>query len=258
MELYPHLPLPVAKKVASDIAGLLPNAAEAYSESSHADMEYSAIGGGRVDKEKLDSIRSGIQDIANRYGYPKLDVKRSEYLKFDADCTKYVYENIKITPVEASSDALWSFLSCVLMPNITIWRFREKETTTIERLLGGRRNIFQRLWRRADILRLPPPAKNPYSLVESLMEDECVQIQERPTTAGMRALARAAAGAVLSDGSGRDLHGRDLMRDVQKRLMRLSPMVSFEVMSEVELRVAADQCTAQSNAALKSARKARS
>lgn len=255
MELYPHLPLPVARKVASEIAGLLPNTAEANSELSHVDMEFSPIGGGRVDKVKLESIRSGVLGIAKVYGYPKLDVKGPQRLKFDAECTKFVYENIKISPVEAADDGLWSFLSCVLMPNIAIWRFRENDATNIERLLGGRRNIFQRLWRRADILRIPTSTEAPYAIIDALMEDECVQIQERPTTAGMRALARAAAAAVLSDGSGRDVHGRKLMRDVQKRLMRLSPMVSFEVMSDTELRVAAEQCTAQANAALKSASK---
>ena len=68
------------------------------------------------------------------------------------------------------------------------------------------------------------------------MEDELVQITERPTTASMRLLARVTAGTVLEDAAGRKKFGRDLMRDVQKRIMRLSPLVCFEVMEESEIR----------------------
>jgi hypothetical protein len=72
------------------------------------------------------------------------------------------------------------------------------------------------------------------------MEDEIVQIMERPTMAGCRPLARATARefvAFAKGEAGRGIPGgrMNLMRDTQKRLLRVFPMLAINFLSDPEI-----------------------
>lgn len=78
---------------------------------------------------------------------------------------------------------------------------------------------------------------NRYALVALLGEDEIVQIMERPNLAGHRRLT-AYVGAELLAAADRHkgVPRRVLIREVQKHLLRLSSILMFDGLEDVQLR----------------------
>lgn len=77
-------------------------------------------------------------------------------------------------------------------------------------------------------------------LLRALGEDELVQLMERPSLAGIQGLPGAVAvGLLAASQTFSDLTRRQLIREAQKRLLRLSSFVSFESIdaSEVDRHV---------------------
>jgi hypothetical protein len=149
---------------------------------------------------------------------------------------------MEIPPGEAAKGAVWEFLCCVLLPDLVRWRFPGgAEGTSMEHFLAGRRNVFQRLWWRAHLLRDSMRSDNAYAMLVRLGEDELVQIMERPNLAGIRPLTRHVARGLLN---AVDRHPnvarRTLIREAQKRFLRLSSFVSFDTLSDnlIEAEVA--------------------
>jgi hypothetical protein len=100
--------------------------------------------------------------------------------------------------------------------------------------MGGVRNTFGRLWWRAETLQLPGRDR-PYLLIESLGEDELVQLMERPQLAAYGTLAKATGIALL--GAKPVAGGRsELLRDLQKRLLRAAAILAVEHMTDDQIR----------------------
>jgi hypothetical protein len=99
---------------------------------------------------------------------------------------------------------VWAFFATALAPDVTVWRFGGRSA---ERFHGGVRNVFQRLWMRANALDGGPQAGDErWSLLEPLTEDALVQITERPAIGAdhllSRCIARAWAAKAARDGKG--------------------------------------------------------
>jgi hypothetical protein len=62
-----------------------------------------------------------------------------------------------------------------------------------------------------------------------------VQLFERPTLAGSRQLLRATATAFLSAVEARMIRRQDVIRDAQKRIMRLGALISFDAVAPEEM-----------------------
>jgi hypothetical protein len=191
----------------------------------------------RVSEAVLRTLREDIESIGRSVGWPRGIATTESFRKFDRSLARHLHEQLGISAHEASKQGIWQFLCCVVFPDIVSWRFPlGSETAAEARFFGGNRNALGRLWWRAEVLR-DDQAADPYHLLDSLMEDELVQIMERPSIARCRPVARALAKGVASVYEARDrrseLLGRmDLMREAAKRILRTGAVIAFDVLKE--------------------------
>jgi hypothetical protein len=197
---------------------------------------YSPLGGSRVSSAELVALRESIEAIARATGLPG-DLTADKRRRFDRDVGRALHQTMPITAHEASRPGVWQFLCCVVFPDVVSWRFPTESERAVEaRFFGGNRNALGRLWWRAEVLR-DEAADDPYHLLDALMEDEVVQIMERPSIARCRSVARALArsfiGVFAAKDSRAEVLGRmDLMRDAAKRVLRTGAVIAFDVLND--------------------------
>jgi hypothetical protein len=241
MLLYPKLPHSTASEIAVELISLeIPSLQQRWS-NKHDAQYYSATGGNRASPEHLMEIRSKVMECAKNSGFPAPgsdDANR----KFDSACAIELHRTMLISANEASSNEVWQFMTCVLLPEVVSWRFRTYLGVTLERYLGGSRNALRRLWWRAYLLH-DPSLTQPYSLMESLMEDELVQITERPTISGNGNVARQICKNFIQLYTSKRITNRmEVMREGMKRIRRKSALISLDGMIEEQLSVMVDEC----------------
>jgi hypothetical protein len=192
---------------------------------TNAVTTYSPVGGQRVDVSELASLRSGLLAIARDHGMPGPMVATSDW---EARSARFVHEKLRITPHEASTEEVWSYLTCCWLFDVAVWRF--PGDASIERFIGHlNRNTFRRMWWRAEVF-------GPSVDLELLGEDELVNIMERPTLFSDRSLARAIAAEHIARVARGDAQERmRLMREATKRILRLTPFVAFEALDATQL-----------------------
>ncbi|BCP36837.1 hypothetical protein MINTMi198_22070 [Mycobacterium intracellulare M.i.198] len=195
-------------------------------------ITYTPVGGRRIETHKLQQLRADVVDLAREHGMPNQTVGPSI---FDGRGARLLHEALPMSANEASSEEVWSYLTCCWLLDVAVWRFGPGADE--RRFIGNvNRNTFRRLWWRAEIL-------GPDIDLTKLGEDELVNIMERPTIASDRRLARSVVLEFLArvdDGAGdsRML----LMREAMKRLLRLTPLVAFPALADDELRDVVEQC----------------
>ena len=236
MYLYPRLPLGVASSLArewqqQDIISL-----REQGGIEHKSVIWTPVGGTRIQAAQLDRLRSLLQATSARLGWPEPLKSRMARNQFDSLVSIVLYNNMDITPGEASREDVWSFISCVMMPELVRWRFPGKDNKTdLRRFVGGVRNTYQRLWWRSYVLYKEDNEK-PYSLVKELGEDELVQIMERPNISGNRKLSQKLAYAFLKNvGSGSEGSRMMFMREAAKKLTRISSIIALDTLNSDEL-----------------------
>jgi hypothetical protein len=122
-----------------------------------------------------------------------------------------------------------AFLALVLLPDTAVWRYQDRHH---ERLMGGHRNVLQRLWLRAEIL-----GTGPSDPAARLGEDQVVAIMERPDSLGRDPrVARALAVAILDHLERKPGSGMMLMRNAAKRASRLSAWLLLGALDDVALQ----------------------
>lgn len=169
--------------------------------------------GPRVRQVQLSQLQQVMRQVADEVGFPHSS--KAAFREFDQRAAGPLHRTMAISPARAGDSGVWAFLSLVLLPDIAVWRYSERHP---ERLMGGHRNVLQRLWLRAEVLGGAPgdpPAR--------LGEDQLVAIMERPDSLGRDArVARALARELLQFLDRRSSSGMLLMRDAAKRASRLS------------------------------------
>lgn len=237
MTLYPQLPheiaLSLADKHRASSIGDLTKAARA----EHSKSEFTPTGGAPATKEHLLALREALLKAAQAVGFPRAPTQQ-EAAVFDTEASILLFNRMGMAPVEASSLGVWEFLTCILVPDLVRWRFfQEGETTSVQRFYGGRRNMLQRLWWRA--FHLAHGAGNGVdtsSLLKRLGEDELVQLTERPRLAGICGLSGVVGSELLRAAERHTTTSRrTLIREGQKRLLRVSTFLALETMSAQEL-----------------------
>ena len=234
--LYPRLPNTVALSMA--LEGAKADINKLYSEcaTEHPATIFGTTGGTRVSTQKIEELRKTVTELAKKCAFPRKP-SQDQARRFDASCAALLYDNMAITAHEAAQYGVWQFLCCVVMPHLVRWRFPGRsEGTTPNRYLGGVRNTFGRLWWRALIFAGDRTQSAEHTL-QSLKEDELVQIMERPTLSGNRMLSRQVATTFLDliaakPAAVEDAGRMRLMREAQKRLMRLFPIVAFDLLDQ--------------------------
>lgn len=239
MLLFPQLPSPIAKQLGAQAASQSVVDLSRGARTDHAAMIFTPVGGARVAPESLEQLRNAVVEIAEGFGYPVIPNKENA-AKFDAVASVALFKLVSISAAEASKPGVWDFLSCVLLPDLVRWRFHSVGgPTSQERFIAGRRNTFQRLWWRAyhvthgQVLTDAELGR----LLLDMDEDELVQLMERPTLAGIYGLSAVVAKGLLAAARETSLPRRLLMREGQKRLLRLSSFVSLDVISADEASV---------------------
>lgn len=136
---------------------------------------FPATGGTRITLEELLNLRRVCVDsVADAEGGLESDLRLG----------RVFYGLSERSAGELGNAAVWDFLTLVLLPDVATRRFGATSKTLAIRLTGGnRRHVFQRLWRRWNVL--GPTA------VESkfFTEDEYQAVLERRITSEMKSLA---------------------------------------------------------------------
>jgi hypothetical protein len=197
-----------------DIAGAMPDL--------DPEVTYSPVGGNRIDRTDLATLRAELLLVARDHGMPGPMVATSV---FEDKSARLIHTKLDMTPHEASHDEVWSYLTCCWLLDIAFWRFGAD--ASIDRFVGHlNRNTFRRMWWRAEVL-------GPHLELAKLGEDELVNIMERPTLFSDRRLARTIALEHITRVEGGLVDDRmRLMREATKRLLRLTPFVSFAALDD--------------------------
>lgn len=194
-----------------------------FASTRHPRSTFAATGGSVVSLGEIDEVRQAIlRELAAVDDLPRFaKVNRA---KFDALVGRTLYGAMDINPGDAGHDTVWSFMTLVVLPDVAILRFPDLHQ---ERMLGGNRNMFRRLWIRQHVLGdLMSTSENP------LGEDELVGIFERSELSRNHALARSMARVVLDSRAG---NRSEFARRLYKRVRFHTGPVALDLSSEEEL-----------------------
>ena len=227
---YPRLPTAAAVARLAELISL--EGAAALGEAAAVDHPRadSYATGASVPADQLADLREAMLECAAKYGFPQRLGSRSEdATNFDRDASVLLLSQMDILAADAAQEGVWSFLTLILLPDVAMWRWPDHGgRADYERLIGKPRNVFRRLWWRAFCL-----GEENSALV---FEDEAVAIMERPTIGGDVRLARALASNHLRMArEAPDLPRTELLRDVAKRIRRLSVLVTFAALDDADL-----------------------
>ncbi|MBP2486011.1 hypothetical protein JOH50_001738 [Rhizobium leguminosarum] len=174
-----------------------------------------APSGGSISPELVGEILARMTAIARQHGYPDRASDRQKN-GFDVEAAKWLAEHPQLSSPDLLRDDTWSFLSCILLQELVVWRYSARQSA---RFAGGVRNTFQRLWIRGRTLDLGETAgKERWHLLEGLSEDAMVQIFERASIASDAQLSKAIAIGWLDTAN---RIGRARMEDVMRRATKL-------------------------------------
>lgn len=229
--LFPQLPHATALTLAAGHGKASVEDLRAAATSHHAEQIFSATGGQQVSRSELDELAVDVRRLCGE----------TTPATVDPHLTRKLHPWMRLTRQEASLDGVWSFLGCVLLPDVARWRFGGAATPE-DRFIGagrGLRNTFGRAWWRGELLLDDghPPGRDPYWLVEELGEDELTGIVERPRAVASRRVAVALARALVAvDCKG--LPRTHVARDAFKLFLRRGYFVEFDALSTDELEAA--------------------
>lgn len=245
IRLFPRLSRNVARQLIQD-------AQTASAEELEADRDllpargitWAPTGGNQLTRSDLVDLREHLRDTARRHGYlygtntAPLPPRSDERLDFDRALMRTFRAHFPLSVHEASRSEVWTYMSCILAPELIRWRWGNDEGKAITYArFGGSllRNAFARLWWRGERLR-DEGADDPYGLVTQMGEDDIFQLMERGEAATRyRPLACSIArNLVPISAQGRRLKvvTSKFYRNTMMRLVRLRPMLSFESLDE--------------------------
>jgi hypothetical protein len=239
--LFPQLLAEVGKRLAVELSTMTVTdairRADERSEDPSSLSVFSATGGTAVSPKQLTDLRKQVIAKVKEYGFPEQN--RRDNLKCDAQIAVILRDNMKMTPHEAASGAVWEYLTCVLMPDVVVWRFRDANgKTSLDRLIAGRRNNFYRLWWRAYVLAGHLGSEEAASLLAFLSEDDMVATLERPGLFGnirMMRLYYSEFRRLIEAGELRAPR-EAVNRDVHKRLLRMIAVRTMEHLPDLALQ----------------------
>ena len=227
--LLPGLADPLGSEILGALQNLDPPEISGRVRLTHADQVFPPTGGTPISEADLGYLRDSITGLAASHGFP---TKRPGVTApFDRDCAEALHASLDITPHTASSREAWTFLTCCVLPDVAAWRF---PALAPERFLGDvNRNVFRRLWWRAEILGPPPELPDPVWG----REDVLVNVMERPGLSGNPTIAKAICDVFRCGVGGRkESDYEPLMRDLMRRVMRRSAFVSLALLPAPQLR----------------------
>lgn len=236
---YPRLEQEEALALVKDIAERPLTELRDEASTDLAGMSFYPMAVARVTEEDIREIQSAIRGIAGEHGYPE-PASTKKKSTFDRALVAQILELMPMTPADAADEGVWSFISLKVCPGITAWRYPPggldddgRRKITAERYVGRPRNVFRRLWWRAYTLTPGVSAR--------LIEDETVQIMERPSIGGFLPLARLVADRQLQAVDAGAGQRQELLREVTKKLRRRMGFVSVYSLGDRRLAQLVDE-----------------
>jgi len=205
---------------------------------------YAATGGVRATDQEIEILRDAVVEVARAYGFPD-DVQAP--VTFDRLLAPQMVDLMGIVPAEAANRQVWSFLSLVVAPDVTRWRFPGSNR---ERWIASdtTRHMFSRLWWQAYLLVEVRGGVQDTTLMDSLAESDLNQLLERTTLGGSRPLVRQLARSVV--GCSHPVGRRELMRESAIRVRRRMAFIDHLALDDVQLELEVSQVVAAAADAL--------
>lgn len=188
------------------------------------------------------SVRERIRVVADSLGFPE-ELRRPNVASFDQPATRILHNQMGIVPADAASDEVWNFVTLVLLPDVAVWRFPGRAD---ERLLGRPRNVFRRLWWRAETV-----GADVIDAPRGLGEDELVNIMEKTTIAANPRTASLLAQLIFERGDETGIARSELMRDVTKRFLRQQAVLCMDVLCDATVQEILEVCFRDAVASLR-------
>ncbi|OYD71393.1 DUF6339 family protein [Rhodococcus sp. OK302] len=226
--LYPRLMPNIAKVLHADYKKMTIDELGLQAKSQHDSAVFVATGGARVSPDKLLEVRNIVLKLATTAGFPEkpsADAKNT----FDLSVARYLHSELEMVPAEAAAGDIWAFLSLVVLPDVSYWRFLDPPG---DRVLASdmTRHVFGRLWWRAQLV-YESNKSDPYSSIDQIGGEAFGQIYERRASLGASPLVVRNILKVWSE-LDPSSQKRSVLRDFLKRLLRLRAFVAFEAQSE--------------------------
>ncbi|MBF4513631.1 hypothetical protein ITJ66_14165 [Plantibacter sp. VKM Ac-2885] len=218
--LLPRLPAGLAASLFDDgVANLKPSL-------SHPAQVYAPVGGARADEHKLAEARTMLFEVAVAFGFPDVPPDAGR-IAFDRAAAAVIVIAFDLTWAEAGARDVWSFVSLVLMPDITRWRF--SDSVNRERWIATdlTRHMWSRLWWQGTIF------GNDDDLLRALSESDLNQLLERRSIGGDPNLVRSLGRAVVQ--SERQVTRRELIRESTARIRRRLAFIDARTLSQLQL-----------------------
>ena len=184
---------------------------------------FTATGGNRLPDERIRQLREFALQEAMSCGYPGASSIESRRM-FDCKLAAVLRDEFPMGAGEASRPEVWSWIATRMLPDLARWRF--PGTDNMDRFRGGRnlRNVFQRLWWRAELLKDESRLDDPYWLMKVLKEDALVGLTERTRMARNRTLLLDLAKAIESENLDEDAW-RTILLETRQKTVFVDPLV---------------------------------
>lgn len=194
-----------------------------FASFHHPRASFAPTGGSVCRESDLEAVRAAllsvVEEMRDRNG-----TERSKQVTTDVATGRALVRAMDINPADAGHDSVWSFITLVVLPDVAFSRFPDLHE---ERMIGGNRNAFRRLWVRERVVGdLMARSENP------LGEDEMVGIFERSELARNPSLVRAMARTVLGS---RSTNRSDFARALYKRVRFHTGPYALDLHTEDEL-----------------------
>ncbi|MEV7807249.1 hypothetical protein AB0O28_30320 [Microbispora sp. NPDC088329] len=187
-----------------------------------------------MSEKRVQELIDAVSSLAGEYGFPK-QAGPDARVAFDRDAAKMIRSKMDLSWAEAGNRDLWSFLSLVALPHLTMWRFGKDNK---ERWIATdlTRHTWARLWWQAVVF------AGHEHILDALSESDLNQLLERRSIGGDSRLVREAARSITELAA--DAPRRAVIRDVTLRLRRFLAFLDVRALSDQQIR---DLCSALTN-----------
>lgn len=191
----------------------------------HSDQTWAPVGA-RVDINRIRRLIDAMTVVAEKYGFPE-KASPKERVAFDRDAARVLRQHMDLSWAEAGNRDLWSFLSLVALPHVTMWRFGldNKERWIASDLT---RHAWARLWWQAVVF------AGHEHMLDALSESDLNQLLERRSIGGDPRLVREMARVVTELDP--DVPRRPAIRQVTYRLRRYLAFLDVRALSDEQVR----------------------
>lgn len=240
--LWPRITRSVAETIfQTDVAqNIVPDA-----RTTHPEMTYGTTGG-RISASDVEQLRKAVLQVAERHGYLTESNRGAGGSAFDREVARVLVAEMDLSWDEAGQPGIWSFLSLVVLPDVTAWRWRGTADSTPTKVrwvcIDPTRHTWGRLWWQQTLCR------DHIDILSKFNESELNQLFERTSFTRNRDFFLTFAFAIATNlgEAGR----RPFIRDVAKRMRRRLAFIDTFSLDPFELQKIVDEVVGESLCAL--------